>query len=205
MSKLQSKLFLNEDVPDSAIPELALLHIDSLPDSLLSVIGVGFLEDFYQAALQSKHEDVFVRMVDGHVVACGLFSAEPYSMSKRLIKGRMFLAIIGRFWDLSFVYRLMSVVFAKNAASEVKPELVFFYTASTYRGAGFGREILKDIHAVMSARSIPSYLVKTLSDSGNAAIDFYLRNGFKKSNCINYAGHEYQLLEIELLTEGKTG
>jgi len=162
---------------------LARLHAASLPTSLLTALGRSALVRYYEFALRSPLESVFVAD-DGGVLGGCVLSDEPHTLLDRFARYAPFK-----------LARELAVQVVKNptirrrighrlahppspAAGPHAPEVTQIFTEEAARGRGIGGQLLRACEEGMRARGVRAYFVHTHRDDNSAGISFYRREGF---------------------------
>ena len=163
------------------VDALARLHAQSLPTSLLTELGHEGLVRYYQFAIRSSHEHVWV-IGDGEVIAACVLSDAPGTVIRRFVRhapvrfARDFgKAVVGR---RSLRRRLVEGLRAGGSDAGHSPEVTQIFTDASRRGEGLGAQLLRVCEETLRARGTRSYFVHTERDDNEAGIRFYRREGF---------------------------
>ena len=182
---------------------LARLHAESLPSSMLSMLGIGALERFYRFAL--ANETVWAA-ADGETVVGGCVLSEaphsvlsrfarhaPFALSRDLAtavvsNGHLRRRLAGRFRD------------AKRAASDGAhaPEVTQIFTDGRRRGEGIGAKLLRTCEETLRNRGVRKYFVHTERDDNEAGIRFYRREGFAPVTESHSFGQAFLVMQKDL-------
>ena len=179
---------------------LAKLHIDSIPDTSISIIGERAAALMYRFIHESKKELLLAATIDGTIYGGIVVSYEPATISRRFIKtypirfaARFFPSFIQNISRLPELFKL----FAADDPYKYSPELMFLYTDQKLRSKGIGRFLVKEI-ALQIKEISPLLYVRTLDNKENRAIPFYERNGFKIYEAIEHLGKIQIVMVSEL-------
>ena len=172
---------------ESDIEVLGRLHFDTLPDSLVSVVGERYARAFYRYVASSPDEVVFLERGGpdgGPVVGACIVSMHPERLNYHLVRSTPLLPMA-----LMAVARLMPRLWrrARLAGSDysavkqpVGPEIILIFTLPTLRSRGCGAQLLSRAETWLGNRGVTRLYVKTRDSDDNRAIGFYLRSGFQK-------------------------
>lgn len=185
------------------IAALAALHVASIPDSLIGVLGERYVRSFYRYVARSSSEFVVMeRDAAGTIVAAAVVSLEPDTLNGRLLRHTAWLPAMMRRapWVLSMVWqsarRPRGVAPAPRGGRELAavPELILMFTAPGMRSRGRGAALLRQVDATLRQRDVGTYIVRTISDPANRALGFYRANGFEPSGMSYRLGTAFQIL-----------
>lgn len=195
--------------PDSLsaddVRQLAAMHCEILPDSLVSRVGPEYARSFYRHVGDSDREFAFLHRDRGTIVSACIVSLEPHTLQRRLLLHtplilhaplairRLPVRAIAASLAASVTSGMRAVLASRSAApgrsaasrhsgdSPVQPrgpEVLLIFTLAQARGTGLGAATMARCEAFLRARHAPRYFVKTLDDESNRAIAFYRRRGF---------------------------
>lgn len=165
---------------------IAAMHLEALPDSVVSRLGRRYAQSFYRYIARSTREVLLVaRPGPGSPIvgACAL-SFDPSSLDRRLLAGSGLIAALA-----IRPHVLAQAYFPEGSNGSALPdrlpddlmdypEVVTIFAHAAQRGRGVGTLLLKATERRLRERGLQAYLVKTLDDEGNRALKFYLDNGF---------------------------
>lgn len=178
--------------------ELAKIHCDSLPGSLISSLGPNIVKRYYKFLIKSNEEHFFFikekEQITGHCVV----SMAPDSLMKRFFIGDIFSimgSVIKNVW-FSRKNRLRIFSFTYQIAKpppEIKgiPELVQICTSSLYRNKKIGTKLLLLAEEFLCFNKAKSYYIKTGSDRSNKALYFFEKKSFLPISKTTIAGKSY--------------
>lgn len=196
------------------VPQLATLHMASLPDSMISMLGVGAVERYYDLVTTSVSEHVFVvgageinrqdakpakqkGETDGVVAACVL-ALEPHTVMGRFARAApLRLAADLARQSLGAVFRRRLLARAREGGATDGPgvpEVTQIFTDAAERGRGLGSALLRACEDKLRALGHPSYCIHTLRDDNDAGIRFYRREGFTDSGTSRSFGDDYLIM-----------
>jgi ribosomal protein S18 acetylase RimI-like enzyme len=161
---------------------LARLHATCLPASLLTELGHGSLVRYYQFAIRSSHEHVWVAQESGDDIVGGcVLSDDPASVMRRFVRQvpvqfakDLGTALIRR----GSLRRRMLAGLRGGSEEGHRPEVTQIFTDAQRRGHGFGAQLLRACEETLRAARTGSYFVHTQRDDNEAGIRFYRREGF---------------------------
>lgn len=182
-------------------PELGRMHMDALPESMVSRIGARYAASFYRYLARSPHEAVFFERDEtgtGAPVGACIVSQRPQDLSRRLLWHTPLLPLA-----LAALPRLLR---RKGAAAPAEagvaqpegPEVILIFVRPDRRSDGCGARLLARAEAWLAQAGATRLYVKTLADPGNRAIAFYLRSGFELLGSLRSNGKELKLFQKQL-------
>jgi ribosomal protein S18 acetylase RimI-like enzyme len=193
-----------DTVSEQDVARLAALHVNILPRSLVSRLGLRYTRTFYGYVARSPREVLCVaRDRDGLVRAGLVLSFDPASLQRRLLLATPLApAIAVRPWVVALRSMLRDLLLAGTGEDLLgeRPELIIIFVDRVFQGRGLGRELVAQLEAALAERKIGSYFVKTEDQPGNRALDFYTRTGFRRLGCVERHGIPFALLDKQLET-----
>jgi ribosomal protein S18 acetylase RimI-like enzyme len=181
------------------IEQLARMHVDALPDSLVSLVGERYARAFYRHAAASPSELIAIERAGGELCGACLMSLAPATLSRRLLT-RTPLALLAPL----AIRRLPLRAMARGAAGPPAdpqppgPEILLIFTVPEARSRGLGARLLARCEALLAARGVDRLLVKTRDDPANRALAFYERAGFRRVGSRSVYGKRLVLFEKAL-------
>ena len=196
--------------PDTLSPDdarqLAAMHCEILPDSLISRVGQEYARAFYRHVGESDREFAFVHRDNGTIVSACIVSLEPHTLQRRLLLHtplvlhaplairRLPVRAIAASLAASVTSGVRALLASRGPSSRAShpgadrdpgiqpegPEVLLIFTLAEARGSGLGATTMARCEAFLRARNISRYFVKTLDDESNRAIAFYRRRGFSQ-------------------------
>lgn len=163
------------------VAQLARMHVEAIPESLISRVGERYARAFYRYVARSEDELLLVER-DGSALAGGcLVSLAPETLSRRMLRHTP-LAVMAPFAIHRLPLRVMarSVLEPAGAPKPPGPEILLIFTDPARRSRGLGARLLARCEALLIARGIPTLLVQTRDDPANRAIQFYDRARFQR-------------------------
>jgi ribosomal protein S18 acetylase RimI-like enzyme len=173
-------------VSSSDCEQLAALHLEALPDSLVSELGLGYAKSFYRYLSRSRDERVFVvRSESGRVISGCVLSLRPRTLRRRLFLHTPLVLHAG-LWLLRRCFEKKpvgadvrrQVATTPDPVPDHMPELILIFTEASSRCRGAGATLLSQCEAFLREAKIPEYVVRTVDDLTNRALRFYSKNGF---------------------------
>jgi GNAT superfamily N-acetyltransferase len=164
--------------------ELAALHLECLPDSLVSLLGHGYATAFYRYVCNSRHELAFVYREGGRIASGCVLSVQPRTLSRRLaVRTALLLSLPRAFLRWRRARRRDDRATNLDGTKSKKPvgafpEVILLFTAPYARGQGRATELLARCEQFLSHAGYTRYVVETADVVGNPALVFYARSGF---------------------------
>lgn len=180
------------------IAVLAELHLDCLPLSLVSRLGLSYARSFYRFMERSTHEVVLVRRDEDRIVAACVLTLKPTSLNRRLLSGS---ALITAFLRSGKLLNWLPVLTSRSSRkrgfdgtiAHSGPEIILLYTSEHCRGMGHGVSLLREAESRIAAAGFSRYFLKTVDMPDNPAFRFYERNGLTMGNCIMTQGRTFRV------------
>ena len=176
---------------------LARMHVEALPESLVSLIGPSYARAFYRYIADSPDERVLLHREHGALVAACIVSLRPETLARRLLTRSPLLLHAPR-----AVRRLPLRAMARSARTPgpahpqpVGPEILLIFTVASARSAGLGARMLARCEADVATTGYQRLLVKTRDVATNRAIPFYERSGFRRIAQVTKFGKRLLLFE----------
>jgi len=187
--------------------EIAQLHRDALPGSLLNELGPSILEKYYSFITKSGNESLFLVVRDSQMIGTCTLSYAPESLMARFFRQfplHLGMAVMARSLHSPALRRAIFGLLNRGADTlpaslAHSPEVVQLFVKEAARSCGIGGELLHAAEAELRARGVPSYYVKTEAVQENRATSFYQRAGFQHCGGINLQGQNFLLLAKNLL------
>lgn len=184
------------------IARLSKMHIDSLPDSIISGFGDRYARAFYRFLVNSNEEMIFVERapeLDHSIIAACVISLRPAMLKRRLLWRTAWFPVV-----VLSSYRILSR-FGSNRASEdvgvmqpEGPEIILIFTCPESRSRGCGSRLVKRAEQWLTHRQARTLYVKTQESDDNRAMAFYLRMGFSIIGAVSAHGKQLSLLKKKL-------
>lgn len=183
---------------------LGRLHVETLPDSTVSIVGLRYAEAFYRYLCRSRHEVVFLeRGNDGTSVAGAcIVSLQPETLSRRLLMATPLLpfamAAAPRLVANTMHGKLKAVPSTSPTVQPAGPEIILIFTLAELRSRGCGSRLLARSEAWLVSHNYRRLFVKTRDDAANRAIGFYLNSGFSRIESVVNKGKALILFDKNL-------
>jgi ribosomal protein S18 acetylase RimI-like enzyme len=168
------------------VARIASLHVESIDDSLPSLLGESFTRRFYRFLERSHQELVFVERVESQVESVCVVSLAPGSLHGRIVRAtlplvvwRALLALVARAAFRSMVWNLVVDAVRAAAREDKAPEITYVFTSRERRGERLGQRMVERVDSALAARGFDRYFVKTIDEASNRAVRFYAENGFE--------------------------
>lgn len=191
---------------EASLDAIARLHVESLPDSVIGMLGGNYVRAFYGYLVRSKRELLAVaRDAAGKPVGAAVVTLEPGTLNRRLLTqtplvrclAMSFPKVAGLARSALRGRRDVAVSGPAYVATGA-PQLILLYTAAAVRGRGHGTALLHDVERQLRARRIARYEVLTEADPSNRALAFYERRGFEPSGIAVRFGTPFQVFRRSL-------
>lgn len=198
-----SRKLRDENCLEAVCKSLAGLHVTGVPNDLMTLLGVDFLETlFYRGLLDSPHA-VVVTIMDGETVAAyaavaldmdrclrEIVISSPlrsvwFGFSRVLLQPKLWLPFIG-------AMRLDAPEHLKSAS-----EILMISTADAYRGKGLGVKLLSTIDEDLRKRGVEACLARVREDNLHA-MRMYKGNGYYEVNSVIFNGSKWKWLVRDL-------
>jgi len=183
--------------------QLAALHRECLSDSLVSCLGAAYARAFYRYMSRSPHEQVFIKRDAGQIVSACVLSLSPQTLTRRLAIHTPLLWFVAMGVFRRSVRRALVGSLPRRSAAPEKaprsmPEVILIFTMPRVRGRRFGAALLTECDQFLSAQGHGRYLVRTIDDQANAALQFYAENAFVECGRCTERGRPFRLLSREI-------
>jgi GNAT superfamily N-acetyltransferase len=188
---------IERQLSDSELDLLARMHIEALPESLVSLLGVAYARTFYRYVIASNEERLLTCRDEGQLVGACLLSLAPESLPRRLLTATPFLLYAPRAWRRLPVRALLKGGDAERPTAP-GPEILLIFTVDNARGQGIGGKLLAQGEALAKKCGHARMRVKTRDDRRNRAIGFYQRSGYGSRGTIEKFGKKLVVFEKEL-------
>jgi len=170
-----------DHIGEADIPQLADIHCQCLPDSMVSRIGADYARSFYRYLARSEDELGFLHRDGETVVSACIVSLVPATLERRLLRHTP-LVLRAPLAIRRLPIRSMAAKALGRGDAGVEqpdgPELLLIFTVAALRSTGIGAATLARCEEELRRRGHARYFVKTLDDPGNRAVPFYRRHGF---------------------------
>jgi GNAT superfamily N-acetyltransferase len=182
---------------------LARMHVEALPESLVTLVGERYARAFYRHLGASVAELVLLeRDAAGALVGACIVSTEPATLSRRLLV-RTPLALMAplALHRLPLGGLVRGALGGRDAAAPAQPdgpEILLVFTVPERRGSGVGARLLARAETLLAERGFRRLLVKTRDDPANRALGFYEREGFVRRASVTKLGKRLVLFEKPL-------
>jgi GNAT superfamily N-acetyltransferase len=189
-----------------SLDEVARLHAQCLPDSIVVALGGAYVKSFYRFMSRSDQELLVIqRRDDGAAIAVAVVSLTPATLPRRLLFGTSLIP--------SAIRRLPRLIAAALAPRRDharsherggasiparRPQLILIFTAVAERGKGHGTALLREIEGRLRDRGITEYEVRTEARPSNPALAFYRDRGFVPDGLSMRFGTSFQVLRRPL-------
>ncbi len=185
------------------IARLARMHVDALPESMVSLFGEPYARAFYRYCASSAEELLLVERERGELSGACLVSLMPDTLSRRLLTRTpllLFAPLAARRLPLRAMLQGMLRGAARPAEPSTPraPEILLIFTIPEARSQGLGARLLARCEQELLSRGLQQLLVRTRDDPANRAIKFYERAQFKRIAARSKHGKRLLLLEKSL-------
>jgi len=190
---------------------VAAAHRDALGDSVLTLLGQNFLEDFYRCALRSELEWLYFNRVSGRIAAVCLASLEPGSLLRRAVSSQFpgFVVAASSAFRHSASFRSIAWGTLKDSVARRPapgaPEIVLVYALRDFRRRGIAKQIVTTAEQHLGELGHDKCFVRTLDDPTNGALAFYSDLGYSRIGTAKTGGREFITLSKTLIAKGGQG
>lgn len=187
------------------IAALGRMHVEALPESLVSRVGERYARAFYGYLAGSDREVVFVErdpLAGNAVVAACIVSLHPETLNRRLWWRTPLLPMA-----VLAVSRLLRRSGPPDLAGETGvvqpagPEVILIFTQRGLRSRGCGARLLTRAEAWLAAHGATVLYVKTRDAPTNRAVGFYLQSGFAVIGSVVSKGKKLVLFHKRIAAE----
>ncbi|MDP2809118.1 MAG: GNAT family N-acetyltransferase [Rhodocyclaceae bacterium] len=184
------------------IEVLGRLHVEILPESLVSLIGERYARSFYRYVSSSSKELVFLERdgsdADAVVGAC-VVSLDPGTLNRRLLRATplipMALLALPHMPLRSLLGGSRDGAKAQAPEQPPGPEIILIFTLPSLRSRGCGARLLARAEDWLAQRGVGTLYVKTRDAEDNRAIGFYERAGYRRLAAIVNKGKKLALFD----------
>jgi len=188
----------------SDIEVMADIHLATLKNDILPLLGRSFLVKFYTYINRSNCESIYTIRKNNIVVAACIVSYEVETLMKRVVKNLFFSLVFAvlmmLFKKISFFTYVKNIFLSKEGVRISGTGIVYIFVSPGFQNTGVGTRILKEAETLLIKNNQKQIHVKTINHKKNGAINFYLKNGFIIECSFNYLGREYLFLKKTLQT-----
>lgn len=198
-----SRKLRDENRLEAVCKSLAELHVTGVPNDLMTLLGVDFLETlFYRGLLDSPHA-IVVAIMDGEtlvayaavaldmerclrgIVISSLLRSIRFGLSRVLFQPKIWLPFIE-------AMRLDAPEHLKSAS-----EILMIATADAYKGRGLGVKLLSAIDDDLRKRGVQTCLARVREDNLHA-MGMYKKNGYYEVGSVAFNGSQWKWLAREM-------
>lgn len=164
------------------VDQLAKLHVACLPDTAIGTLGWRYAASFYGYVAGAATEHLRVYREEDRVIAAAVLSEDGGRLLAHLRHCtpliRHFLGGLPTLGRWRAVRTLWPARESTRGSVDPIPELVFLFTAESFRRRGVARSLLERIETLLRALGHHRYDVRTKNAAGNQASRFYASQGF---------------------------
>ncbi|HUC67945.1 MAG TPA: GNAT family N-acetyltransferase [Stellaceae bacterium] len=189
----------------ASLERVAALHADALPSSLVTILGMPFVREFYRFVARSPLERLVLCGEGDAITGACVLSLAPATLERRLAGATRMLL-----WMVARLPQLPLRALARDALRRTPrppgsaptgrnaPELILIFTDAHARGQGQGAELIAAVEAFLRARGDRRYLIRTFDQEDHAAVRFYRRHGFVDAGRLTARGSAFRLMDKDL-------
>jgi len=175
------------------IDRIVSLHLSSLKDGILYILGYDTLRLFYNEIFNDKSCFILAYYLNNKIVGIAASSEDSGKILDKVKKSH--------FFELAFNVLVKSIkkpilpfklIF--SAYEHIKPELMFLFVDVDYRGGKIGEKLVNETSKVFKKRNVGKYYITILS-SNLKGKRFYENLGFKKIKQFSLFGEKRDLYE----------
>lgn len=179
------------------LDRLARAHVEYLPTSVVAFLGPRYCRSLYRYLTTSPSENLFIERRDGAVAGACTLSFSAATLTRRLL------------FHTPLLFHVPRAVWARETRSRpaialatgpvpmrryaTVPEVVWLFTAATYRQSGVASRLLERVEEALMQRGETRYAVVTGS-ADPASTSFYERSGFIEDGTVARWGGTLRLL-----------
>jgi len=189
-----------EETAATRFQALARLHVSCLPESLISLLGLSFANQFYRFIETSKTEHLGFIQDQNRIIGAYVLSYAPDSLFRRLLFNTWLI-----FWAPLALVRPPLLRAILEAVSPTHgeglicgPELLLIFVADDQRSKGIGQKLLALCEQELQDNGYDRYFVRTLDDTNNLAHKVYVNVGFTRVGLMTHGGRKLAVLEKRL-------
>ncbi len=190
--------------------QIVKLHLESLPESLPSLLGPKVVDRYYGFLAASETDVVFMCRAGERILGAAVLSKAPDALMGKVVKHNLVVvawrALVAAARSAKVANRIIRGYWHSKppAAVQFTPEVVQIFVEENAQRQGIGRRLLEEVESYLRCASCSSYFVKTLPTSENRALDFYRRLGFVEVAEQRVQGVQFRFLKKELPPTGTT-
>lgn len=188
------------------IPEVARIHMESLPDDFLPGLGYDFLKDiFYPAALNSSHAEIYIAVEKDHPLGFVIITRSSPDFFRSIIQDRFSdffkIGLKSSFSSLKQFRKNIEILAAslkKEGSKEESDDYGEIYEIAVKKetqGQGIGKQLVQASIDYLKQNEIPGIKIKTRKDNRDW-IQFFLRQGWQLSKEFNLINTDYVILAL---------
>ncbi len=159
-------------VVEKDIPRLINIHLNSLPEDVMSVIGKRILDKYYSSILKDKSNYIFGIYYEKHLVSFCCIARSTINIIEIFD-----VFIISSFFKLFFskpkIIFSAIIQFLNHHKLENSLEISFIATDVNFQSKGFGRMLINHINEYFGKMKIDYLITKTSNDRLKR---FYIEN-----------------------------
>ncbi len=180
-------LFNRQIVSDSEFSQIKKLHILSLEDSMITLLGENVVENYYKFVSESEDDCLFLVNEKENVIGTCMLSHKPNSVTKRMAKKYPFLILFAVLKQILISSKNRKKIFQfllKKSESPKSilglPEVIQIFTDINYRNKKIGTRLIEQVETHLKNRNENKYYLKTFDDPNNLALLFYKKRNFRE-------------------------
>lgn len=181
------------------VARLARMHVEAIPESLISRVGERYARAFYRYVAKSEDELLLVERDGREIIGGCLVSLAPETLSGRMLRHTP-LAVLAplALHRLPLRAMLRGLTEPRGAPKPPGAEILLIFTDAARRSRGLGARLLARCEALLAARGVDKLLVQTRDDPANRAVQFYDRARFERIAARSKYGKRLILFEKPL-------
>ncbi|KAA3607027.1 MAG: N-acetyltransferase [Calditrichaeota bacterium] len=178
-------LFEENSLSKKDLTEITKMHIDSLEDSMLTILGESVVFNYYKFISESNLDCLFLVKEGDTVIGTCMISHEPNSITKRMalkypivILSSVLKQIIISSDNRKKIFQFLDKDNEAPKSVLGLPEVIQIFTNSNYRNRRIGSRLLEQVESYLKKRNEKVYCLKTLDKVDNLALHFYSKRNF---------------------------
>lgn len=174
--------------------QLADLHCRMLPHTVVSRLGRCYAAFFFRYLVRSPLEDLLVERRDGRPVGFAVLSAEPGTLSRRLLLNTPLLL-----WAPVAFLRLSPTVL-RGGAEIPAPEFLILAVDAEVQRRGVASALMERSEALLRARGCAAIWTRLEDLPSSPVISLFQRFGYGNTGTRPHLGSTVQVLSKPLKT-----
>lgn len=166
------------------INDACKIHVDSIQDSFLPILGQDFLKILYTGIIDYDLGFGLVYIKDNKVVGFVLVNENTNNLFKEIVKRKWFMLSLSVMRKVltnpSILIKIYKTFFypKETCTEDFNTELLVLAVCKNYREMGIGKKLINSLNKRLSTKNIDKYKVSVYNDN-EGANKFYKSVGFR--------------------------